>query len=197
MSEEKTTPEAEAEEAQATPEATPAEGSESKDEVSDEQFLERVNEIEGRDYKSVEDYKKTVDNRNKEFSQKGQEVTAEADATPATPQGKSDRLSEEVLISRNKNREYVMEDAKKIAQAQGQDLFTVFDNNEYLDEKAQALADKEATKKEGEENLSKPASQISGTGGEKIDLSDTDRKLMSKYKLSEEDVINKVKERNG
>lgn len=173
MSKEEITPEEE------TQEVTPPEGNDSKD-LSDEQFLAKVNEIEGRNYKSVEDYQKTVKNRNAEFAKLGQKKETEK-VTPS--------LAEEILLVKKPELEFVRDDLRRIADKHYDgDVFKASQEETWLEDKAKNLAEKKRQQLEAEGKLTPPSSQIQGDKNSKIKLSDADKRLMAKYGLSEEDL---------
>jgi hypothetical protein len=160
-----------------TEESTPQDGNDS---LSDEQFLAKVNEIEGRNYKTVEDYKKTVKHRNEEFAKQGQKKETET----VTP-----NLAEEILYVREPEAELVKDDIKIVAETKyNGDMLRAYREESWLKDKALLESEKKKQKEESEGKMSAPSSQITGEG-KKIKLSDADRKLMASYGLSEEDLI--------
>lgn len=182
MSKEEITPEEEVK-------TTPTDGNDSddlfddsNDDLSDEQFLTKVNEIEGRNYKSVEDYKKTVKHRNAEFAKKGKKKETEK----VTP-----NLAKEILFVRNPEAELVEADLQEVADAKYKgDYLSAYRNETWLKEKAKIQVEEKKRKELSEGKASDPSSKIQGEKL-KINLSNADKRLMDKYGLSEEDLINK------
>jgi len=107
--------------------------SDEKSDVSDEAFLKRVNELEGRNYKSIEAYKKTLKERNKAFATK-----------PKTEEVKNNpTVLENLYFKANPEAQGVWDMVKKEASALKKDPFELYESSEYLKGEAKARAVKE------------------------------------------------------
>jgi hypothetical protein len=125
----------------------PNEGDGSKDKkAEDEAFLARINQEEGKNFKSIEDWKESRKNLEKAATDKGRENKPD----------NSLRIQQEVITAKNPDLEYSMEEAKEIAEVQNKDLFTVFEKYPFLTKQAEAKAEA----KRNAENVSDPSGEV-------------------------------------
>lgn len=158
---------------------TPKEGSDSEKAdqekaLSDEAFLIKVNEVEGRDYKSIEDYKKTVAERNKEFSEEGRKDKVEKKDTPSE---QDDLVA--IFYDSNPKAERVKDDLKKIAKSQGISEARAWRGNDWVQDKAEYLEAKEAENSKNKKKVMSPSNEVPE------EKKDADQKAMEK-RLSED-----------
>lgn len=120
---------------------TPTEGNETNkdDKISDEAFLSKVNELEGRNYKSMEAYEKTLKERNKAFAQNPQRKRAKA--TPkAQPQNS---VVKNLYFNANPEAKNYWDNVEKEAARLKTDPFELYESSEYMQGEAKALAVRE------------------------------------------------------
>lgn len=179
-----TTPEEEVEE------TTPTEGSDFEDnsEMSDEAFLAKVNKIEGRNYKSIEAYEKSVKERARAFSEQGQQKKAEEKSNTTSSVADTEVFTE-LLLVRNPEAELVKEDLEQVAEAKYEgNLLKAYRAESWLQDKAKSLSEKEQKKKESEGKTSTPSFTVDGKKT-KLNLSEADRAFMKSRGLTDEDIV--------
>lgn len=141
-------------------------------------FLAQVNKVEKRNYKSLEDYEKTVKERHKEFAEQGRKEKEEI-KPESQPTNSNTRYALELLAVRKPGSEHVAEDIKQLCKDTGLDPFEVWDKYKWLEKEAKSRAEEaEETDKSGKK-ISKPSAKVTGTGGGE-ELSDADRALLSR-----------------
>jgi len=139
-----------------TDETTPTEGNEDdkdtgvsdKDtKVSDEAFLKRVNEIEGRNYKTIEAYQKTVKERNKDFATKPKETPKEEAPQSSVLKGLYFKVNPEA----EKIWDKVEADAKEL----GKDPFVLYESTDFYkgEAKAKLVAEENSKKTNTSQNI--------------------------------------------
>lgn len=153
--------------------------SEDNEEDGKEKFLDQVNKIEGRNYKSIDDYAKTVKERNKAFSEQGRKAKEEAEKAQEQSKTSGDKYAEKLLILENKNSKYVMDELKEISKERGIDILEAWDKFSWIRKEADSKAEEAEEKEKNGKKVSKPSAKVSGTGGTE-DLSDADRALLSR-----------------
>lgn len=125
-----------------TPKDTPTKGNVEKDEdteVSNEAFLKKINEIEGRDYKTIEAYQKTVKERQKAFAENGQAKVV-ADKKAIDNNG-SNEVIKSLYFNANPEAKLIWDTVEKEAKNLGKDPFELYESSAYLKGEAQALAE--------------------------------------------------------
>jgi len=216
MATEEVTPEVEEEEKS---DSTPAEGNESENQddpidwdsledespnekdakkeggESDADFLKRVNEAEGRNYKSVEDWQKSVKNRNDTISKLSAKKKDEApEKTVTTP------YVERILSIENPEAKYVMEEMKEEAKRRGVDVIQVWDSSKYFQKEAQTRAAENEKDNENKKRVSSPSQKVPGNPLG-VDISKADFEVISKFakraKMPVKDFIKKMHENQG
>lgn len=135
----------EEEERESTPQKEEDSEKEKSEDISDEAFLKKVNEVEGRNYKSIEDYQKTVKERNKDFSEEGQKKKP-IESTPKNDTGLSDEDIIETYFDNKPKAQLVMDDIKEIAKSKGISEIQVWKTEKWLHKKADELAEDEENK---------------------------------------------------
>lgn len=146
-----------------------------------EAFLAQINKLEGRNYKTVEDYAKTVAERNKAFSDAGRKKKEEEDsarkaAELSTPQSTGDKYAERMLKIEEPNSSYVLDELKQIAKDLKTDVFDAWEKTSWIRKEAEARADADKNRKK----VSKPSNRTTGGGGSEVELSDADRALLAR-----------------
>ena len=138
-----------------TTEDTPDEGNneDAEDKVSDEAVLKRINEIEGRDYKSIEAYQKTVKERQKAFAEKGQKEKTEKVEVQT-----SNSVLKNLYFKANPEAEAIWETVEKEAANLKRDPFELYESSAYL--KGEAMAIAKDTENNGK--VSTPSQNVKG-----------------------------------
>lgn len=158
--------------------------SEKSDAISDDAFLKRVNEIEGRNYKSIEAYQKTVKERHKAFSESGQQKESSQEQKTSY----DDEVIEEVALAKYPEAEHVLDQAKDIAAKTGRSLLKVLREESWLIDKAKSISEAKKEEEESKSKINAPSSRIqketkwdSITPEEVDKLSDEDFEKYSEY----------------
>lgn len=176
-------------------ETTPPEGSESetdleqvisdlfpedKEEKKDE-FLAQINKIEGRNYKSIDDYAKTVKERSKAFSEQGRKAKEEKKEEPKSKDTSVSPVIKNLYFKANPEAQSVWDDlvvpeAKRL----GKDPFELYETSKYLKGEAKVRFEEAEEKDKNGKKVAKPSSKISGKGGGEAELTDADRALLNR-----------------
>ena len=154
-------------------------------EEGEKQFLEQVSKLEGREYKTVEGYAKTVAERNKvvnkHYSDEGRRKKEEDDAKATTTPVKSeDRYAEKLLTIESKEAAYVIDELREVAKDNKIDVLQAWEKFSWIRKEAKTRAEEALEKEKNEGKVKKPSHQISGSGGGGSELTDAERKLLDR-----------------
>jgi hypothetical protein len=162
---------------------TPVEGSEP------EALDEDLESLFADDNDSQEDPVKKLETKinsiekglRKYFSKKGIEAkqAKEEPKVEAMPTG-GDKYAEKLLKLENPNSQYVLDELNKISKESGLGILDAWDKFSWIRKEADARAEEADAKEKTEKKISKPTSKISGRKGEDVELSDSDRALLSR-----------------
>lgn len=141
-----------------------------------EKFLEQINKIEKRNYKSIEDYVKTVKERQKAFSEQGRKKVEEPKNQPVI----GDRYAEKLLKLENPKSQYVMDELKQVAKERGIDILEAWDKFSWIRKEADSKAEEAEEQEKNGKKISKPTAKISGKSKGGGELSEADRALLSR-----------------
>lgn len=153
---------------------------ESDPETEKAKFLSQINKVEGRDYKTIEDWSKTNTERkkiaDKFYSEQGRKKKEEATETSKPSEFK---YAEKLLTIDAPKAKFVLDEIREIAKDKGLDPLEVWEKYSWIRKEAEARAEEAEDKEKTEKKISKPSQKISGTsgGGE---LSDADRALLAR-----------------
>lgn len=171
---------------------------ESKDDSeSDADFLARVNEAEGRNYKSIEDWQKSVKNRNdtiSKLSANKKKDEAPTEKTTTTP------YVERILSIENPEAKYVMDEMKAEAKRRGVDVIQVWDSSKYFQKEAQTRAAEKENDNTNKKRVSSPSQKVPGNPLG-MDISKADFEIISKFakraKMPVKDFIKEMHKNQG
>ena len=116
----------------------------------------------------------------KYFSKKGIEAKqAKEEPKEATPIG-GDKYAEKLLKLENPSSQYVIDELNQIAKESGLNILDAWDKFTWIRKEADSRAEEAEEKDKTEKKISKPTSKISGKKGIDVELSDSDRALLSR-----------------
>lgn len=181
-------------------ESTPQEGNESENDFDLESLFEdesdpeaekakllaQINKIEGRNYRSIEDYQKTVKERNKAFSERGREKGKEKSEAPK-PSGDF-RYAEKLLTIENPEAKHVVEDLRQLSKETGLDPLEAWEKYSWIRKEAKSRAEEAEDKDKNGKKVSKPSSNISGTGVH-VELTPEEVAFLRRRGISKEEYI--------
>jgi hypothetical protein len=179
------------EEAQATPQEEVSEDINFEDIFQDEdpqaeqdKFLAQINKIEGRNYKTIDDWSKTNLERkkiaDKFYSEQGQREKKEEPKVEKQEFVSNDKYAEKLLKLENPNSQFVMDELKQISKERGIDILEAWDKFTWIRKEAEARAEAETETEKDGKKVSKPSSKITGKKSGDTELSEADRALLSR-----------------
>ena len=116
----------------------------------------------------------------KYFSKKGIEAKqAKEEPKEATPIG-GDKYAEKLLKLENPSSQYVIDELNQIAKESGLNILDAWDKFTWIRKEADSRAEEAEEKDKTEKKIAKPTSRIYGKKGETVELSDSDRALLSR-----------------
>lgn len=152
--------------------ANNGEGSENISET-DQEFIDRVNEETGKNFKSVEAITKSLKQMDKDFAEKGQQTKKNVSQNL---DNESD-ISEELLLIKNPEAETVLDDIKVVADSKyGGNKIKAYREESWLQEKAT----NEMQKEENIKKIKSPSSSVRSVEPS-AKISDEDRRVADKY----------------
>lgn len=152
---------------------------ESDPEAEKTKFLAQVNKVEGRNYKTIEDWSKTNKERKKIADKFYSEQGRKKDEAKPEAKPSEFRYAEKLLTIEAPKAKFVLDEIREIAKDKGLDPIEVWEKYSWLRKEAESRAEEAEEKEKAEKKISKPSPKISGTagGGE---LSDADRALLAR-----------------
>jgi len=156
---------------------------ESDPEAEKEKFLAQINKVEGRNYKTIEDWSKTNRERkkiaDKIYSEQGRKKEEEKKPETTQPSNTNVRYAEKLLTIENPEAKHALEDIRQVAKDTGLDPLEVWDKFSWIRKEAKARAEEAEEKEKNGKKVSSPSRKVSGTGGGG-ELSDADRALLAR-----------------
>lgn len=164
-------------------------------EEKESDFLDNLNKLTGKKFKSLQDAAKSIKQIDEAFREKGREKKedkGEEKETVTRTEVKIPSWAAALYIQNNPEYKLVQKKVEKIAKQLGKDPFEVYEDDDFSFFKAEAKSLYEEAN-ESEENKGKvknPSNPSQGKGAKKhnISLTDADRALLSQHGLSEKDV---------
>ena len=123
-----------------------------------EDSLVRINQATGKNFKSLEDVAKSLQQADIEFAKKGQEPK-EPKITKPEPV-RDDELAEEVLLTRHPEAELVIEDARKIARDKGVSVLKAYRETKWLSQEAKSRAELQEEQEKSKQKINKPSAVV-------------------------------------
>lgn len=178
-----------------------------EDSNPDQLALEKLNEVTGKNYKSLEDYAKSEKERDKLFSmtpekreeylkEKYPEEVKEEDPKPQPKQPTKVNVEEELLLSQNPEAKHVLDELRDMAKEKKTDVLSLYRESKYFQGEAKALETEAKEKEESVNKISDPSNKIeSKTDFDNVkDWSDLSDKDQVKYfeKQAEEERLAKI-----
>lgn len=148
-----------------------------------EEFLAQINKIEGRNYKSIDDYAKTVKERQKAFSEQGRKEKEVKEVKDA-PQ-KVSPVIKSLYFKANPEAQTVWDEV--VEAAKDKDPFELYESSKYFQKEAQTRYAEAQEKDKNGKKVSKPSQKISGIAGEYEELSEADRAFLKRRGITEEE----------
>ena len=151
------------------------EGDETEVSEKDQEFINKVNEETGKNFKSVEAITKSLKQMDKDFADKGQQKKVVKPVVKVTDS--NEEITEELLLVKNPEAESVLDDVKAVADAKyGGNRVKAYREEAWLQEKAKI----EMQKEENIKKIKSPSSSVRSVEPS-AKVTDEDKRIADKY----------------
>ena len=131
-----------------------------------EEVLARINEVTGKNYKSLDDFSKSQKELEKALAQKGREKKETLKEEKQKPQAPANRLMEEYFFDKHPEAKEYWDTVIEEAETLNKDPYDLYLSSKLLQKEAKSKYDKSQKKKDASTRMSKPSNQVDTTKSE-------------------------------
>ncbi len=159
-------------------------------EEKEKAFLENLNKLSGKKFKSLSDAAKSIKQADKLFVEQGRKKKEDAPAKPVVQTQEVPAVIKSIYFNTYPESKLVWKDVEKAARLTGRDPFELYESEKFFQEKAAALYEAQNTDEVDKKKVKDPSAPYGGKGGDrsKLALSEADRALLKHRGLTEKDV---------